>query len=544
MPAPQVLRQTLATAALLILASAISVGSIHAQQESTITGLQVTGTRAGATLAWNPVNGALSYSVKRWKQGDRNCCNNSVEGLTQPKWEDRGAAGAGFPGPGVYVFKVVAHLGGSRASGQTTWTLTDEAPPATAMTLAPAGAVAIAPRTASPVTALAALPPALVPSAPATAASEPAATTRALAMPVEVAAPPAPAWPPASAPATARFSRFNPSVHGFRFYNSFKNSFVGPPFSVYTSGLCGGMSYAVLDYYNAGRPIPTQDYRPANNTPLQQYLYGREVTSLMQNLDKWAETSFNPFGSRTLEFFNWGLSGRLQELRSYIDRGVAIPLGLKNTGSGLDGDHQVLAVGYDLGRYKGDLGAYKEDVKIYLLDPNHPTETVTLIPDPATLEYHEVEYPGHHWRTYFVDGKYVSMTPPNVVNSTYPSDGLAHELLLEIETGQNVMRGGSDHVDLTLRLADNTTQFYPNVSHDGIWLPTYTETIQVVLSQPVPVASIKALEINSNPTAASWALQSFQAYAVGAGFKQKLLSSRAGPHVFVGSSIPMLIDVK
>ena len=107
-------------------------------------------------------------------------------------------------------------------------------------------------------------------------------------MPVEVAAP-APAWPPASAPATARFSGLDPAARGFRFVNDFRNSFVGPPFSVYTSGLCGGMSYAVLDYYYAGRPIPTQDYRPANNTPLQQYLYGRQVTSLMQNADKWAE---------------------------------------------------------------------------------------------------------------------------------------------------------------------------------------------------------------------------------------------------------------
>jgi hypothetical protein len=547
MSARQVLHQTLATATLLILASAISAGPMGAQQEATIAGLQVTGTRAEATLTWNPVAGALSYSVKRWKQNDRNCCNNSVDGLTQPKWSDRGTAGGGFPGPGIYVFKVVAHLKGSRASALTTWTLQDAAAPATAMTLAPVGIVAMAPAAMpSPTTSPAAQPPALLPGAPVTALWVPGTARAPAALaPVAAAAPPAaPAWPPASASATARFTGFNPAVHGFRFVNNFKNSFIGPPFSVYTGGLCGGMSYAVLDYYNAGRSIPPQDYRPANNTALQSYLYGRQVTSLMQNLDKWAETTVNPFGSRSLEFFNWGINERLRELKSFIDRGVPVPLGLKGTGGGIDHDHQVLAIGYDMGRYQGDLGAYKTDVKIYLLDPNFPTRTVTLVPIPDSLVYHELEYPDHHWQTYFVDGKYGSMTPPAIAAPTYPNDGLAHELLLEIETGQDDMRGGGDHVDLTLKLADNTTQFYPNISQNGIFLAGYMETVQVILSQPVPVASLKALQINTNPTADSWALQSFQAYAVGGGFKQTLLSSRTGPHIFVGSSIPMLVDVR
>ena len=49
------------------------------------------------------------------------------------------------------------------------------------------------------------------------------------------------------------------------------------------------MSYAALDFYYAKKPIPTQDFRPAVNTPLHDYIYGRQVKSLEQNIDKWAE---------------------------------------------------------------------------------------------------------------------------------------------------------------------------------------------------------------------------------------------------------------
>ena len=42
-----------------------------------------------------------------------------------------------------------------------------------------------------------------------------------------------------------------------------------------------------------------------------------------------------------------------------------MPLGLKGTGGLLDKhDHQVLAIGYDMGRYAGNLGSYIGDLKI------------------------------------------------------------------------------------------------------------------------------------------------------------------------------------
>jgi hypothetical protein len=349
-------------------------------------------------------------------------------------------------------------------------------------------------------------------------------------------------------PSSARYARFNPAVHGFRFINSFRNSFIGPPVNMHTSGLCGGMSYAVLDYFNAGRAIPDQDYMPANNTTLQRYLYGRQVTSLMENLDKWAETSFNPGGSRNAEFFNWGLTARLRELMSFIDRGVAVPVGLKGTGGGIDHDHQALAVGYDLGRYRVDLGDYQTDVKIFLLDPNYPARIVTLVPDPKTLMYYLVEEPKNRWRTYFVDGKYQPMTPPNIANPSYPKDGLVHELRFVVTTGADDMRGGADHVDATVKLTNNTSLSFQNISQDGIWVPHYTETAVVVLPQPIPVALFKTIEITTNATGGlngdNWDLERLYVRAIGGGFVRDLLDPAAGPFRFTGARVPLVAVVR
>jgi hypothetical protein len=308
------------------------------------------------------------------------------------------------------------------------------------------------------------------------------------------------------------------------------------------------MSYTVLDYYNSGIQISTQVYRPANNTTIQQYLYGRQVTSLLGNLDKWGETSLNPGGARSAEFFNWGLTGRLTELRSFIDRGAPVPLGLKGTVGGIDGDHQVLAIGYDVGRYAGALGSYQTDVKIYLLDPNWPNETVTLVPNPSTLEYYEVEHPTHRWRTYFVDGKYQPVPPPNLPNVVYPADGLIHELLFDFETGADDMRGGADHVDVTLKFSNGTSQYYQNISQNGLFLVGYSETVRVILTQPISPTLFKSFELTTNSTGGlngdNWDLKSVMVRAIGGGFERNLLRDRAGPFRFTGTRAPFVVQVK
>lgn len=282
--------------------------------------------------------------------------------------------------------------------------------------------------------------------------------------------------------AAAVMTRFQPAIHGFRFENRFKNIVISA-IDWTTSGLCGGMSYTALDYFNAGRPIPTQDYMPAEGTPLQSYIYGRQTTSITANLDKWGEYGFNPGGSRNREFFNWGLqagSGRLGELRARIDRGQPVPLGLQSCGDacgcpdGCSGSHQVLAIGYEMGRYAGDLGEHIEDFTIFVYDPNFPGETKRLKPNVAGAMYMYPDVAKKRWRAYFVDTKYTASAP---LATTVPSD----ELLVEFATGGDDLRGGNDNVHLFLLLRGRTPVRFPNVNSGKRWINNSSQSVALPL---------------------------------------------------------------
>ena len=69
-----------------------------------------------------------------------------------------------------------------------------------------------------------------------------------------------------------------------------------------------------------------------------------------------------------------------------------------------------------------------------------------------------------------MDGKYARQTPPTVRRPDYPADGLVYELLFAMTTGFDDMRGGADHVDVTLRMSDNTTRYFSNISEGGRWV--------------------------------------------------------------------------
>ncbi|MBS1919413.1 MAG: hypothetical protein JST17_04080 [Bacteroidetes bacterium] len=300
-----------------------------------------------------------------------------------------------------------------------------------------------------------------------------------------------------------RMTTFNPAVNGFMFVNTFE---VEPINNIRMSGFCGGMTYAVLDYFNAHKHTPTQNFRPANGTPLYDYIWGRQRSSVLDNLDKWTELTINPFGWRSDEFFNWGLQvtggGRLQELKSEIDAGRPVPLGLFKPGNGGFGPHhQVLAIGYDGGRYRGDLGAYKEELKIYVCDPNHPGETKILRPDPVNHIYY---YEGGHdntneqWQTYFVNKNYHFSNPPVVANPSSADAALIHEIQLEIRTGNDDLRGGSDNVSVTLNFKSKPSQSYPNINHGARWIDNYTETVPITLTTPVAESELRSITFTTS----------------------------------------------
>ncbi len=302
---------------------------------------------------------------------------------------------------------------------------------------------------------------------------------------------------------TKKMTAFKPQQHGFKFANTFTSAVdFGGINGLRLGGLCGGMVYSSLDYYNKKIAVPTQNYRPANRTTLQSYIYNRQLNSLASNADKWTELIVNPFGWRTTEFFNWGLQGtnggRIQELKELIDKGNPAPLGLFIAGDGgLRSHHQVLAIGYDMGRYKGDLGQYKEDFKIFIYDPNYPNTIMTLRADPAHTTYYYDEDRSKKWMTYFVDKKYSASNPPMIQQSVLPNDGLVRELLVEISTGGDDLRGGNDNVGITVHYTDGTNDTYPNVNKGARWIDNYCEAVIITLKKPAPLNMIKGVSLKT-----------------------------------------------
>jgi hypothetical protein len=165
---------------------------------------------------------------------------------------------------------------------------------------------------------------------------------------------------------------FLPQDHGFRFINRFEFSFdfelplagtIDLGRIVY--GLCGGMSFAALDYFHTGRSVPDQAAVPDEGSTLYRYLWDRQLDSLSL-----------PVG--VIKVLEWMLRddesvGRLVARREFpkvrrrLDRGNPAVLALIRV-HGIDDptqNHQVVARAYDFDEATRQL-------KIYVYDPNHP----------------------------------------------------------------------------------------------------------------------------------------------------------------------------
>ncbi len=86
-----------------------------------VRGITVTGTIASATVTWQPVNGAVSYTVTRSTPTNQPLA--LFPGLTTTTWTDPGPQSLGFTSAGGYGYQVAALLGnGTTVSGQANWT--------------------------------------------------------------------------------------------------------------------------------------------------------------------------------------------------------------------------------------------------------------------------------------------------------------------------------------------------------------------------------------------------------------------------------------
>jgi hypothetical protein len=206
--------------------------------------------------------------------------------------------------------------------------------------------------------------------------------------------PPGDLQPGVHSPVTRSLVGFLPSQDGFHFNNSFDpvpTVTIPTPFGAISvgdasKGLCGGMVYAALDYFNAHRPIP-----PVQTPPEAGPLFGFIVERLVVSFDiptlgfmKFVELmnpnfpDFQPLGKRpplvplsrawTMIRQEWPI------LKKNLDAGRACPLGLvevlSTDVSRLGENHQVLTYGYDL---------VDDELTLYIYDPNyHDDDAITL----------------------------------------------------------------------------------------------------------------------------------------------------------------------
>jgi hypothetical protein len=218
---------------------------------------------------------------------------------------------------------------------------------------------------------------------------------------------------PQATPGQGAPPSFRPSLHGFSFPNSWPR---GPAVSIRTPagrvgignaarGLCGGMVFAALDYWQAGREPPPD--RPAPGTPLFRFI----VRRLLQSWRLPAGVTRYYLGMLAADC---DLAGRTISLewprvRTLLDRGLPATLGVVTVSGAnpflLGHNHQVVAYGYQQAG---------PDVTLLVYDPNSgPADSVAVrfsTAAPGTGFAHNIAV-GWPVRGFFLT-KYVPAMPP------------------------------------------------------------------------------------------------------------------------------------
>lgn len=227
---------------------------------------------------------------------------------------------------------------------------------------------------------------------------------------------------------TLHATDFRPSQHGFPFDNFWQPAALTTidlgvaqiPIGDASSGLCGGMVYAALDYFAASLPIPQQRPDPqAPGTPLYDYLVKRLIDSFdLPNLPARLLTIMNPAYPDTGSAGN-PLEGRAPiiikdawpQIRSWIDGGFPAPICLENVKSALPTDlglnHQTGVWGYQM---DGNF------VTLFTYDPNIPgDDTVSITFDASDVlnpPNISVSNPIQHPVLCFLTTSYAKSDPP------------------------------------------------------------------------------------------------------------------------------------
>jgi hypothetical protein len=196
---------------------------------------------------------------------------------------------------------------------------------------------------------------------------------------------------------------FIPERHGFHFVNSFPDSaFKIGFFDLKSPGLCGGMCYSALDYFFAGKAVPSDTATPSTNAGLGKYIHDRQWDSVMGSWHggKFFALSLNP-DDNALKY--WSTHDEWLKLKHSVDANVPLPIGLVKY-MDLTNSHQVVAVGYADGH---------EEKQIFVYDPNHPGVERELFLAPNAKHWREIHGSNtEDWRGFFVESGYAKKGPP------------------------------------------------------------------------------------------------------------------------------------
>ncbi len=209
---------------------------------------------------------------------------------------------------------------------------------------------------------------------------------------------------------------FDPKVNGFKFVNYFEfpqplkinlpligSSPINANDIVF--GLCGGMTFAALDYFNHQITPPVYNNPGDINVTLYHYLINRQLDSLgIGILQKMFAMMIQDDDDLGVKIAN----NEVPNLRSLIDSGKPASLALIRV-SGLNDptrNHQVAAVGYD---FDPDTHA----MSIYLYDPNHPGDEPVITLDLSNPQggVHLAQSTGEPLHAFFVTN-YSAENPP------------------------------------------------------------------------------------------------------------------------------------
>jgi hypothetical protein len=179
---------------------------------------------------------------------------------------------------------------------------------------------------------------------------------------------------------------FRPSQHGFQFPNSWPSA---PAISIRTPagrigignaalGLCGGMVFAALDYWQADLEPPAS--QPTPGAPLYRFIVRRLLQSW--RLPSGVMRYYLGMLATDGDLAGRTISRQWPAIKALVDRGQAATLGVVTVASAnpflLGHNHQVLAYGYH------EAGA---EVTLAVYDPNSGPDDAVAIRFSTAVPY-------------------------------------------------------------------------------------------------------------------------------------------------------------